>query len=1279
MQASPNSHTGRTLVLRLMVSLLAIYLGHLASAQVVVTGPSNAPFKLDDAVLVAGTSVVGTDNNPWAYVVWNSPGRSALEGKAFSIYLQATPNGSFTKQATVSPTADPAALGLLLSRAASIHENISDLDNELKLLLRRKTWGGNVNANGIALNTSSFDNKSTATKLSGIMDRVMRSADASTAFKMSVFEHPSLRMATGRGWAGRLPAGAGPMTIEVREHVNGADGGVIGRVTLTPGQGIALEAPGNVFQVPDLKPTGNLTIKLRWAVPAALRRQQQHIIGFRVYRIERADWDSAGLPMNPSSAQLQDFATAHNESIGRVNDAPVPIHKLFSNHTVNNFGISPTFNAYPPEPSDSEIPDATTFFIADDNDAGTAYTDAPNSLVRPHYHEGTQFYYAVRAVDLIGREGPPSPLGLGKVPLTIPPDVPGGLVVRETGSGDGRNLKLTWKANGTPQNVTGRTAQRYAIYRGDLPNGFTTSLQQHDDPNQFKLMTPLGYVNQTDADANGLLTFTDTTVSPLNTSEDRSVWYAVTALHQTPIDPVGASPHNLVHSAPSPPAFGILRDHHGPDAPVGGVFLNTTKLASVFDNATTSPRTGSPPTDGIVHFRVTCHRLNRAPVLARFVFASGHPGNFYGLPNGTVGNNILNISPILAFPPGSDDVSYEADFFTSQTVGLSAYCVTGSSDGCISTIAASSPQAFTASTSTFTVLNFSSGRFSARDFASDSTSKVANTATDANASAFTVIAPDFVRATLPDTSLNGQTLLAQVRFFPNPWITIDSAPAQGNHVFFRNKGRTIGDVFSLSYRILKLPPGGDCPAVHIARPVGAEDIVPIEVYTNIPLTTREWRIYRSVDGGDKTLVKSGIVNLTGASVDAVIIADTALPPDGARVAYYAQCFDQNQNPSPLTFLREVILQANPAQPVLSQPLSLPGNQMSLKWVCPATGVKRFVIYALPLNYGDAEPTATAGITKVILSTPPNGILLPAQYKLPGNDKLQTVTMTSEFDLPPLNASTPGPTFSAVLNITPNVPYVVWIRAIGGDAVEAVDSTAQLYTYTTPAADPPPESIVPWPARPLPPVINVEGVYAFNMSEAINGTGYEPTMSTIPSATAAALYPVGVTIGLLPFAPAAITHAESDPLCTTHPIVFSPQSLELVNGHLEAQTKILSKGSDPNAYLWGDLMPCVLYRQTVLGTNAGATIQVSPYRDQIAQQTVTQTYQGATQDITTVRDPFIKTLTYTTNGFTTSAFTLVDTHSVEEGATYHYYLVRYDTSGEIKHVIDCGVVTIPEAN
>ena len=810
-------------------------------------------------------------------------------------------------------------------------------------------------------------------------------------------------------------------------------------------------------------------------------------------------------------------------------------------------------------------------------------------------------------------------------------------------------------------------------------------MQALDDPLQFRFLTPLGYVLDSAKSAmgeGGLLTFTDETIAPSVGLLDHSVWYVVTALHDTPLDPPGASPHDLVESAPSPPAFGVLRDHQGPNAPTGGVNFNLMKLATVFDGpSTTAPRTSDAAVENIVHIRAVCRRVNHAPALVRFAFANTRP-NFSATANAPEPPSDINVkalSPIIAFPPGSDEVIYEVSFLKGDTAGMQVYCATGSRDGTLSIIGSSTPQSYTASESQFTVFKFKSGRFSAMDFADDSTSAVAGTAILLNGTSFAVTAPNYLVATLPDSSLNGKTIIRQVSPILLAWNTADTAVVHGNKAVFYAKGSLPGVPSTLSYRLLKLPEGGDCAVeVHDPRPKGFTDISPVTVYMDLTQDTREWRIYRRVDGDVMTLVKSGITNFNGETANSAITADTAMPPDGARIDYYAQCFDQNQNPSPMTFLRTVILQPNPSLPVLSPPKSEQGNTMSLKWVCPTAGVKSFIIYALPLNAGDPDPTPTGVLTKTQLVGPSQGIALPIDYKVPGNDKVQSVAFSSYFEMPPLNANTPGPIFTATLGVTPNVPYVVWISAIGGDAVEAVNSTAQLFTWKAPPVQQA-ESIVPWPARPLPPVIKLPLVFAFSIKDAINAPDYDPDRSSVPSQAAANLYPVGILIGHLPFPSDLSDHSDADPMCATHPCTFVAK--KYFNG--DSNDPAFSLGSDPNSYLLGvpgSITPCVLYRQTLLQNQApGALVQVSPLRSQISfrKDFVNSPANGSAAWITTILDPFIKTLAYSPAQGGSANFALVDTHSVEEGATYHYYLAHYQENGEIKYVIDCGAITIPE--
>ena len=166
--------------MRLLTSLTLLMLHAAAFGQGIGIGSAEKP-NFDAAVLTTATSVTGTDGQNWAYVVWNSPGAATLAGKAFSVNLQSAPAGPFTRQAIVSPVMDVPALGLLIDRAAKLGADNVELDMVLRDLLRKKSWS----------DSSNFDTKPLAEKLSAVMGRAMQSTDALAALQAAAPAHPA--------------------------------------------------------------------------------------------------------------------------------------------------------------------------------------------------------------------------------------------------------------------------------------------------------------------------------------------------------------------------------------------------------------------------------------------------------------------------------------------------------------------------------------------------------------------------------------------------------------------------------------------------------------------------------------------------------------------------------------------------------------------------------------------------------------------------------------------------------------------------------------------------------------------------------------------------------------------------------------------------------------------------------------------------------------------------------------------------------------------------------
>lgn len=383
----------------------------------------------------------------------------------------------------------------------------------------------------------------------------------------------------------------------------------------------------------------------------------------------------------------------------------------------------------------------------------------------------------------------------------------------------------------------------------------------------------------------------------------------------------------------------------------------------------------------------------------------------------------------------------------------------------------------------------------------------------------------------------------------------------------------------------------------------------------------EYRLYREVNGGSRTLMASGI-NVVEALV--TISDDIRGGPTCSRICYYVQqvnahgfagplrrlgCFATANRPAPVPDLSEPLAKGDPEAP-----------EVTLHWYTPPYGVRYFEVWVgmetpLPETVGHA-----LGPNRL----PPNS---RAVFTVDGFPRelyagvYQTGVVGNGF-------GTPGEAeFTVSLPVALNREYIFAVKA-AGECGNSGFSLAHAFRWTPPDLGPE----VPWPARPLPDVT----------------PGIIPRMQAkvLPGA-------VGIRIGRLPYV-------------APNEQISQPFTLFGFNGN-------------PMDFLYEDangrnMFPFLLYRVQVPSVSlpevTGSAVQVSPLLETIA-------HQVSGPDII-LRDPFF--LPQPDEDHPNADFGdlyVLDTQPVLLGARYQYFLLQLDDRYEPLRVIPLNTVEIPE--
>lgn len=398
----------------------------------------------------------------------------------------------------------------------------------------------------------------------------------------------------------------------------------------------------------------------------------------------------------------------------------------------------------------------------------------------------------------------------------------------------------------------------------------------------------------------------------------------------------------------------------------------------------------------------------------------------------------------------------------------------------------------------------------------------------------------------------------------------------------------------------------------------------------------EWRLYTQIDDGPLTLCRQGLGQPD--TVVSNLMSDVAQYLHCSLVSYFVQTFDNNGNPSPLTRVGQCYISG--AQPetieyVSVEPTGTVTNPaLDIIWVASPYAVDHFNLYAGLI--GEQPPAVWVG--SILSSNLADGLILErtrgSEVERLQVGRYETPRVGPAFGDPDSNL------FTVRIPVVANKRYRFQLTASSrcqeGPRSEWVEAA-----WTTPA--PPQSDSLPWPARPLPEVINqadsdIRPVF-------IPALGYDDEVRRNVA---------GVTIGRV-VGNSGQTHT------------VSQGYLLPTQEDLPAFLYTLGEGTDP-------LPPFVIYRRQIANALfphvSGQYVQASPLIEAFATAYDTK-YQRQR-----VFDPYIVIGPIPGVETRFHSICIRDRLGIVGGATYEYCLMRFDARREPRDVLKLGTVTIP---
>ncbi|MCF7676203.1 MAG: hypothetical protein K9M97_12720 [Akkermansiaceae bacterium] len=546
----------------------------LTAATLGLTEPARADIPAGNVLFTVGTTFT-SGGQSHVYLLWTPTDDDLLRLRAFSVWSKAGGANSpaeFQPESWIKVQTEPTVIEAALRRAEKLGQDLTKLEAAIDGLFDIFTPGATMTR---------------SEKLSMILQGAQQDARLYHDLLVLARLHPAISLCLGAAYAG--PAN-GLRTYEVR--MAGPDDGpqapaaarrVVGRVTLNPAAYQPLPAPGAPVPVPfgrwkdgvfQRDARGNLNARMRWATPDPLRQQALLQFGYQVYRVDPTFYHSSGMDAGTMQAgDLANYATAFPTLVKRASRSPVLIERMLT----------------AAEAADQRN-DPDTYFFIDDNrrfDPGGV-----------PFNDGDEFQYLITAIDILGRDGLPSPASLLQICRTVGPNPPRNLTVRDqvthpTDTSTRQVFGLSWQS---PVAVAEAPVTRYDIYRW----------ANSSDP--VTPTVPLLKVGSVPAQAGvEWYTFEDASlgVAPDVSEFNKPWWFTVRAVTEGACGAV-PSPHGA-------PASGVLRKRSGPVAATQPSTVTITKSVPTLKVNSINTWTNLTPADpGFLNVKITLNRSSFA-------------------------------------------------------------------------------------------------------------------------------------------------------------------------------------------------------------------------------------------------------------------------------------------------------------------------------------------------------------------------------------------------------------------------------------------------------------------------------------------------------------------------------------------------------------------------------------------------------------------------------------------------------------------------------------------